>query len=114
MNSDNLNSGETLYVFYATQLDNDTALYARDRQNGIRFKVWQCEDGYFEAELINKMKYSLANGGRTLEQLYDNIKHDFIDIWFNFAECDTIELTEDALDFRKFVLELFELEKCDV
>jgi hypothetical protein len=113
MNSDNLNSGETLYVFYATQLDNDTALYARDRQNGIRFKVWQCEDGYFEAELINKMKYSLANGGRTLEQLYDNIKHDFIDIWFNFAECDIEELTEDARDFRKFILNNFELDRCD-
>jgi hypothetical protein len=110
MNSDNLSSGETLYVFHAMQFDNNTMLFARDRQNGLRFRLWQEEDGYFAAELINKKKYSLANMGRTLDQLYDNIKHDFIDIWVHFVECDTKELTEDALDFRKFILDILEVE----
>ncbi len=112
MINNNLKETDVLYIFHATEIDNFTLLRSKDK-NGLHFRVWQTEDGYFEAELINKQTYSLANFGRTLEQLYDNIEHDFIDIWFNFAECDIEELTEDARDFRKFILNNFELDRCD-
>lgn len=101
------------YVVYAVEYDLFSCLKAKDQKNGLKFRIWQNDDGYYEAELVDKQKFSLWNTGKTYTQVTDQIKEDIVDIWKHFVECEVEELTDDAIEFRKFIKDNFELDRCD-
>jgi hypothetical protein len=103
---------ESIYTFHSTNYDLFTCLKAKHK-DGLKFKVWETDDFYYEAELCNRQKFSLWNTAKTYDQLIIQLEKDFVDIWGCFVECDLEELTEDAIEFRRFILDNFELDRCD-
>jgi len=101
------------YTFYTVEYDLFSCLKAKDKTNGLKFRVWENADGYYEAELMNKQKFTLWNIAKTYEQLTAGLNEDIVDIWKHFVDCEVEELTEDAIDFRKFILDNFEMDRCD-
>ena len=108
-----MDNKETEYTLYAVEYDLFSCLKVKDKQNGLKFKIWQNDDDYYEAELINKQKFSLWNMGKTYQSVVDQISQDIVDIWKHFVECELEELSEDAIEFRNFIKDNFEMDRCD-
>ena len=108
-----MDNRETEHTLYAVEYNLFSCLKVKDRQKGLKFRIWQNDDDYYEAELVNKDKFSLWNMGKAHQHVVDQINEDIVDIWKHFVECELEELSEDAIEFRKFILDNFEMDRCD-